>query len=191
MSVSAFHIRFVSATFALFVCGGVSAQIEQLPCATVNAGTILLNSATSKAAQERLAAEFAPQFAIIEPMASERNRVERLWLDAKQAGRPADEVDALKAQRDKAASAEREAGRPLRQALERRKQEELGTLIQRLNEIYKRIGTEQGFKLLLQNGEREPVFVLDRNARRSDCGAEIDLTSQIMGALDQGEAVKP
>lgn len=150
-----------------------------------------MNSATSKAAQARLATEFAPQFAAIEPLVSERNRVERLWLDAKQAGRPVDEVDALKAQRDKAASAEREAGRPLRQALERRKQEELGALIQRINEIYKRIGIEQGFKLLLQNGEQEPVFVLDRSARHSDCGAAVDLTSQIMGALDQGDAVKP
>lgn len=165
--------------------------MERSPCAVANADTIIRNSAASKAAQERLASEFSPQFAAIEPLVSERNRVERLWLDAKQAGRPEDVVNALKTQQEKAASAEREAARPLRQALERRKKEELGALVRKVNEIYKRIGEEQGFKLLLQDGEQEPVFVFDRKFKRSDCKGEVDLTSQIMGALDQSETAKP
>lgn len=191
MPVSVVHIRCISAIFALTFGVGVSAQTERSPCATANLGTILRDAAISKAAQERLANEFSPQFATIEPLVSERNRMERLWLDAKQAGKSEDEVNALKVKRDTAASAERDAAKPLRQSLERRKQEELGALLRRINEIYKRIGEEQGFKLLLQDGEREPVFVFDRSTKRSDCGKEVDLTPQLMSALDQGETAKP
>jgi Skp family chaperone for outer membrane proteins len=180
-------IRCISAALSVLAYGAVVAQQERPLCATANLDTILRNSGASKAAQERLRSEFNPQFAAIEPLTSERNRTERQWLDAKQGGRPDDEVNALKTQYDKAAAAEREAARPLQQLLDRRKKEELGALVRDINEIYKRIGAEQGFKLLLQEGEQEPAFVLDRSTKRSGCKDAVDLTSQTTHALDQGE----
>jgi Skp family chaperone for outer membrane proteins len=178
-------LRVISASLAIAAAGGAAAQATRSPCATANPDVILRESLSSKAAQERLKDEFAPKMATLEPLASERNRTERLWLDARQAHRPDEEVNALQAQYDRAAAAEREAARPLKQALDRRKNEELRALIKRINAVYKRLGTEQGFKLLLQEGEAEAAYVLDRSARRSDCKDAVDLTSQIIEAIDK------
>ena len=90
-------LRWTSLTLA-FACAGAVAQTQPPACATVNVTTILRDSGSAKAAAERLTSEFAPRRASLQRLLSKRKRTERLWLDAREAGRPEDEVNALKAQ---------------------------------------------------------------------------------------------
>jgi Skp family chaperone for outer membrane proteins len=184
--------RCALSALGLIHCGGAFAvEPGRALCATLDAEAILQSAVASKLAQERLVVEFSDRAAVLESLSSERNRVERLWLDAKKAGLPADQLSELKTQHEKASTAERDAAKPIRLALERRKQEELGALIERTGEIYKRIGLEQDFKLLFQNGEKEPVFVLDTHFSRAGCRDRVDLTAQVMKMLDSLETLKP
>lgn len=178
---------------ALCLAGSANSFAQATPptCATVDADQILRNSASSKAAQQRLTAEFKPQFDAMEPLTLARNQAEGRWLDAKRTGRTGDEVDPLKQDYEQAAAAERKAAAPLRQALDRRKGEELNKLIGRVNDIYKRMGTEQGFKILLQAGEKEPIHVLERGATRARCQGETDLTGAVIQQLDQDVETTP
>jgi len=72
----------------------------------------------------------------------------------------------------------------VRQGLEQRKREELHTLLQRIETDYQRLGKEQGFRLLMQKGEKEPAYVLVAGSKPADCKGEVDLTAQIIAAID-------
>ena len=167
------------------------AQTDGPACATVNADELLRNSGASKDAQQRLAAEFQPKFDAIEPLVLARSQAESHWLEAKRTGRPAAETDSLKERFDQALAAERSASAPLRQALDRRKREELNALVARMNDVYKRLGAEQGFKLLLQHGAQEPIFVLERGIVRAQCTREVDVTPEIIQRLDREDRASP
>ncbi len=178
-------------SLCLLCSSATIAQTDGPACATASADEVLRTSSTSKAAQQRLAAEFQPRFDSIEPLALARSQAESQWLEAKRAGRPTAEIDPLKDRYDQALAIERNAAAPLRQALDRRRREELNALLARVNDIYKRLGTERGFKLLLQRGEQEPAFVLDRGATRAQCIGEVDVTSEIIQRLDREERPAP
>ena len=140
------------------LAAGSAAAAEPPLCATVMTDKIV-SSRSSKAAQERLRAEFDPRFAAVDPLA---------WAY------------------DPAALMRSEAARPVRQAYERRRNEEVHALFRRASEIYLRLGTAQGFKLLLQNDEQEPAFHLDKSVTRAQCTEVVDLTSLVVEALDRG-----
>jgi Skp family chaperone for outer membrane proteins len=171
--------------------GAAFAQVDKSACATVSADEILRTSAASKAAQQRLIAEFKPQFDAIDPLKLVRSEAESEWLGAKRQGRPSEELDRLKERYEDALLIERKAAAPLRSSLDRRKREELDKLIGRANDIYKRLGIEQGFRLMLQHGEQEPVYILEPGATRDQCRSEVDLTSAVIQQLDQNQPGKP
>jgi outer membrane protein len=170
---------------ALVVHVAARAQPDAPACGTINADKLLRESKLAKAAQARLASEFDPRFAAIEPLSSVRNRAERAWFDAKDAKKPADEIAALKVAFDSARNAEKDAVQPIMKDLERRRNQELSALVARANELYRRIGSEQGLKLLFQDGESEPVFVFDAAMKASACRARLDLTAQVLEQLDR------
>jgi len=169
----------------LALCAAAHAQGDRPACGTIDTDALLKNSRQAKAAHERLASEFDPRFASIEALSSERNYAERAWFDAKAAKKPPAEIAALKAVFDQARNAERDAVQPILRDLERRRNEELSALVARANELYRRIGSEQGFKLLFQEGESEPVFVFDQAAKASACTSKLDLTPRVMEQLDK------
>ena len=159
-------------------------------CATADLTHILRNAASAKAAQKRLADEFDPLFAMTAPLSAARNEAEKRWLDATRDRKPAEELAALRTALDQAQADERTATGAVRQGLEQRKREELRTLLQRIETDYQRLGKEQGFRLLMQKGEKEPAYVLVAGSKPSDCKGEVDLSAQIIAAID-APAVKP
>jgi Skp family chaperone for outer membrane proteins len=169
-------------------CGALAfspaVSAAESPCATADADVILRTSSASRAAQNRLMAEFKPQFDAIEPLTRARHLAEGKWMEARRSSAPSAEQDPLKVDFEKAQLAERRASQPLREALERRKREELKALVARIDEIYPRLGRAQGFKLLFQRGEADPVFILEPSFQRASCGEPVDLTAQIIEQLD-------
>lgn len=175
----------------LVAFGGAAARAQELACATVNVERLLRESAPALAAQQRLKEEFEPQAKAAEPLAEARFQAEARWREAKQAGAADADQQRLRADFDKALAAEREKREPVHRALAQRRDQELATLIQRVNEVYRRMGEARGFQLLLQEGENEPVFVLKRGARRASCLPALDLTGDILRALDAPESKQP
>lgn len=160
------------------------AQTSYRGCAIVDLQKILRDSKASKAAQARLEAEFEPKYQQWTHLASERNRAERAWLDAKAAKRPEAEIDALRAVLDTAAataSAERKA---FDAALKRRKDEELERLLGRANDLYRQLGAREQYAKVYQTGERDPVFTPEPDARAYECKEKTDVTAALIREVD-------
>jgi Skp family chaperone for outer membrane proteins len=162
----------------------VAPAADRPACATADLDRILRVSASSKAAQKRLSDEFEPLFAMTAPLTSVRNAAEKQWIDARAAGKPETEVNALRDAFDQAAKDERTATNAVRQGLEQRKREELRALLQRIETEYQRLGRDQGFHLLMQKGEKEPAYVLVAGSQPGDCKGETDLTAPLIAAID-------
>ena len=179
----------------LALAGGAATAQAPAPadapaCATTDLTRVLREAASAKAAQKRLSDEFEPLFAQTAAFTRARNEAEKRWLDARSSGQPEAEVSARRTAFDQAVSDERTATGAVRQSLEQRKREELGALLKRIETEYQRLGREQGFRLLMQKGEKEPAYVLVAGSKPSDCRGETDLTAQVMAAID-APAAKP
>jgi Skp family chaperone for outer membrane proteins len=179
-----------AATLALLALLSLPAFAQTLPtvdlpgCATADLDRILREAASAKAAQKRLSDEFEPLFAMTAPLTAARNTAEKQWLDARSTGKPEAEVSALREAFDQAAKDERTAAAAVRQSLDQRKREELGTLLRRIETEYQRLGRERGFRLLMQKGEKEPAYVLVAGSKPADCKGETDLTAPLIAAID-------
>lgn len=189
--VTAFSGALALLTLTALPAGAQTAPSPDAPaCATTDLTRLLREAASSKAAQKRLSDEFEPLFAQAATFTRQRDEAERRWRDARTADKPEAEVTALRTAFDQATSDARIAAGAVQQSLEQRKREELGALLKRIETEYQRLGREQGFRLLMQKGEKEPAYVLVAGSKPSDCRGETDLTAQVMAAID-APAAKP
>lgn len=191
MSKNSATIQILSHTAILFALNWLNpALADEAPCATLNVERLLNDSQAANKARAKMEAEFKGREVEFDKLASARNQAERALLDAKKAGKPEEEVKALQAQFDNAAKVERDTGKPLQQAMIRRRQEELTLLQNKTMALIKQIADAGGYKMVFQAGEKDPVLVLDKKLKPRDCTTQIDITAQIMAGLDQAAPVQ-
>jgi Skp family chaperone for outer membrane proteins len=153
-------------------------------CAVIDADRVLLETTMAKNALARLKASFQASESTLVRLIAKRNEVEQRWLEARAALRPQAEVDALRAEVDKALGEEREARQPLQRDLERGRKVALDRLVTVAGDEFRRLGRAQGYQVLYQQGESVPLDVLDANARNATCRDKVDVTAQLIQAMD-------
>lgn len=190
MSKNSATIRILNLTALLLAMSWFNpALADEAPCANFKVERLLNDSQFANKARAKLEAEFNGREGEFEKLASARNHAERALFDAKKAGKPEEEIKVLQAQFDSAAKVERETGKQFSQALDRRKKEELTLLQDKAFALIKQIANTGGYKMVFQEGEKDPVLVLDRKLKPRDCTAQVDITAQIVAGLDQADPV--
>jgi Skp family chaperone for outer membrane proteins len=152
-------------------------------CAVVDLTKILEQSKTAKAARTRLEAEFAPQEERLSRLRSARNDAERAWLNTKST-QPGTEDAAKRLTLEAVTQALRAEQDDFNRRLDKRKNEELGKVMDRLNALYRQLGERERYAKLYQTGEPDPVYDPEAEARTYECTAKTDVSDALMRELD-------
>lgn len=152
-------------------------------CAVVDMAKVLRQSKASKAAQARLVDEFAQQEARLKLLRSARVDAEVAWRNAASSG-PEAHAAAARHALDAATAELRDEQNDFDRRLKKRKQDELDSLIDRLNALYRQIGEREGYAKLYQTDEPDPVFEPEPEARSFQCTTKTDVTDALIRDLD-------